>query len=541
MKKIVFIILCISISACSPKIKTSIYQERSEISFAGQIPIFTLGDELPDEAEILGKIQFRGNLDFGCTTAHLIEELSKKAKQSGANAIKIINYIPNNDLCPEVEAYLVYLDNSIIHQNKKYSLLEQPNQAVVHFYRRSVADLHTQFYKYKVHINNDAEIELRNRSKITLLVEPGFYIFQLEDESSQTIAKQLEAGQTYFIKVSVHNKPNTNATFTQPQMKLIDPLKGIIEFESFNNKRAKTFTYQNYLLYDQEKLVENQSLQDTINNRLTQNSQLNLNAYTTDFVAGTTANNTPDKRISETNFFADSEKEKSQNEYVETPSQEEGEANFFSQFFFAYNPIPFQFNEASINISPVGFPAIEQELESRKTTFGLDFGFIYGPEKTFFFSYFNYAQTTELERGRDKILGMNIGVGQRYFITPSDKHILSWGLGLGSESLRRELYNEDDFFVELAHTSYTLNPFLRYELMLPYSPVSIYIQTRYILRFGSIRNFTGVFYTEYIDGNRDDEEITRFGLNSRQLEFSDNSKSNFGNRLEISFGLNINI
>jgi len=81
------------------------YQDRPGIAFAGQIPIFTLTEDLPENAQIFGELRFSGNLDYDCTIEDLIKEITEEAKARGANAIKIKNYTPNQDLCPDIEAY----------------------------------------------------------------------------------------------------------------------------------------------------------------------------------------------------------------------------------------------------------------------------------------------------------------------------------------------------------------------------------------------------------------------------------------------------
>jgi hypothetical protein len=90
------------------------------------------------------------------------------------------------------------------------------------------------------------------------MVEPGLYSFQLENESNQ-ITQELEAGKTYFIKVSVHNSQNAQIPITQPEMSIVDPLIGTIEFESFNYRRMRSFVYNNQMQYDKHKLVEDEN------------------------------------------------------------------------------------------------------------------------------------------------------------------------------------------------------------------------------------------------------------------------------------------
>jgi hypothetical protein len=147
LKSYYLLILLIGLltSSCSTSIKTNVYKHRPGISYSGQTPVFTLTDDLPENAKIIGELKFLGNLDNNCTTGRLIEDISARAKEKGANAIKITHYIPNNDLCPDVNAYLVYLDNIDDYQDKSYHIINHPTKALVHFYRRSVADMYTQF------------------------------------------------------------------------------------------------------------------------------------------------------------------------------------------------------------------------------------------------------------------------------------------------------------------------------------------------------------------------------------------------------------
>lgn len=530
---LLLIFLLVFFTSCSTKIITTTYQERPEITYPDQIPFFTLTDDLPVGAQIIGKMNFRGNLDRECTTENLIQDISNKAKQSGANAVKITNYIPNNDLCPDIVAHLVYLENVDDYQNKNYQIIDEPEKAIVHFYRRSVADLFTQFKPYKVLINNDVSVELRNKSKVTILANPGAYTFTLEDEN-YGINKQLEAGKTYFVRVSVGDLYYSKPDFNQPKINLIDPLVGIVEFESFNNRKARSYEYKNPMNYDQGSIVANEELQNQIAAMFTTSNNEYLyfreNKKNIDIISDEKENNNGYQNIGKTN--------------IEDNPEDNIENTFFTffQFYLAYNSSSFDFRDGYVNSTPPDFPSIETEFETTSTKYGIDIGFATGKEEFFLYMDIWFLSSQRMNRGADYVLGAGIGFGGRYKITPEKNHFLGWGLAFGANDLNRGLYNEGNIEAVLSARKWVLNPQIRYEYLIPTTKISIYSQLRYVQAFGRSTFGSGVFYTESDLGRHEDEtETTRYKYGSPYLQTDANGRLNYGSRLDISFGIIFNL
>ncbi|MCH8533728.1 MAG: hypothetical protein LAT51_01540 [Flavobacteriaceae bacterium] len=529
-KIILLIILNIVISSCSTKIKTTVYQQRPGIAYADQIPIFTLTDDLPENAKIIGELSFSGNLDYDCTTQILIDDISREAKSQGANAIKIKNYIPNNDLCPDIDAYLVYLENINEYQDKKYEVINEPDLVVVHFYRRSLADLHTQFIRNTIYINEDATFELRNRSKATVLMEPGTHTFRLEDDKNG-ITKDLKPGETYFVKVNMAPLNDRKANLQKPEMNVIDPLTGILEFESFNNRRANSYTYNKQSFYELAQLKENETLQQQIENKFKLKKkyydQITYKAYTP----------IPESQVPNNKTEYDSEVDSL--EYV--VEEDSDQNDLFVQFYLGYNTSSFNFKDAYVHITPENFPDIEKELEPSTIQHGFDLGVGIGKEELFMRLDIWFLIGERFERGQDMVTGVSLGLGGRYAIVPEGNHYWNWGLGIGGNDLSRGIYREGDLTATLRNRKWALTPQLKYEYQIPKTKISIYAQARYVLTFGNVSKHSGVEYEEKNLGrNEDRTETTNFRFRSPELEVDANGRLNYGSRLDFSVGVMYN-
>lgn len=505
------------------------YQELPGIAYAGQVPIFTLTEDLPENAQIFGELRFSGNLDYDCTTEDLIKEITEEAKARGANAIKIKNYTPNQDLCPDIEAYLAYMDNIEDYKNKSYQIFYEPNQAVVHFYRRSLADLNTQFVKNKIYINEDSAIRLRNRSKATLIIESGKHSFRLEDEKNP-IVMDLRAGKTYFIEVKYQNKTAKRSDYFTPEMNFVDPLVGIIEFESFNNRRAEGLIYTKEHIYAIPQLEEDTKLQDEITNKFQRKKDYSDQKVFEEFKydLGNQLSYEQLDSLAKSDSLAKNDDSASNKD-------------FFVQFYAGYNTSSFSFRDGYVKISPENFPTIEEDFQPSSIQHGIDLGMAFGTEKGYMLLDMWFLEGEGFDRGRDRVSGVSLGFGGRYAIVPNKNHYINWGMGIGANDLSRGIYRQGNLTATLRNRKWAFTPQLKYEYQIPKTKISLYTQLRYVGLFGNVSKHSGVRYEESNLGRHEDRtETTDFRFRSEVLEVDRNGRMNYGSRFDLSFGIMYN-
>ena len=105
-------VLCLLLlTACSPKISTSITKTYPALDYREEVVVIGLDDPMPADAEQIGTVKI-GDSGFStdCGWDIVIEKATAEARKAGGNAIKIIKHSPPNALgstCHRITALIL--------------------------------------------------------------------------------------------------------------------------------------------------------------------------------------------------------------------------------------------------------------------------------------------------------------------------------------------------------------------------------------------------------------------------------------------------
>ncbi|QED36680.1 hypothetical protein FK178_02655 [Antarcticibacterium arcticum] len=215
MKKLFLLPGIILFTGCATSISTQLaHQNFSKLQNSDPIVVLTEKETLPENSEFVGDIKI-GDSGFTieCGYLKVIEDATAKAREAGANIIKIVELTEPAFLgstCYRLQAKIYRnLDAVAIaniskkrDQKNKSRLPEDSNYALIHFYRPKLSVAALGSFGYKIKDGNDSILgRLRGGEKFVLQTKNfGDQSFFAITETKEEIKIKVEKGKEYFVR-----------------------------------------------------------------------------------------------------------------------------------------------------------------------------------------------------------------------------------------------------------------------------------------------------------------------------------------------------
>ncbi len=229
-------LLLLFISACSPKVSTSISKHYAALDYREEVIVFMPGDDFPADAEVVGTVKI-GDSGFStdCGLDVAIEKAKDEARKAGGNAIKITRHQPPSfwtSSCHRIRADILKIDASgIVKADEPASALPpDAGYALLHVYRASGTG---PLVSFDLHLGDTVICRVKNKWKQTIMIKKeGLNTLWAKTESKAEIPVKIEFGNEYYIRCSVA----MGAFVGRPRLELVDRKTGKIEFDTIENK-----------------------------------------------------------------------------------------------------------------------------------------------------------------------------------------------------------------------------------------------------------------------------------------------------------------
>ncbi|ODS81366.1 MAG: hypothetical protein ABS46_11665 [Cytophagaceae bacterium SCN 52-12] len=229
-------LLLLFVSACSPKVSTSISKHYDALDYREEVAVWMPGDDSPKDAEVIGTVKI-GDSGFStdCGLDVAIEKAKDEARKAGGNAIKITRHQPPSfwtSSCHRIRADILKIDASgIIKADEPApSLPADADYALLHVYRASGTG---PLISFDLHLGDTVICRVKNKWKETIMIrKEGLNSLWAKTESKAEIPVKIEFGNEYYIRCSVA----MGAFVGRPRLELVDRKAGKIEFDAIENK-----------------------------------------------------------------------------------------------------------------------------------------------------------------------------------------------------------------------------------------------------------------------------------------------------------------
>lgn len=238
-KKIVLILLGITLIACSPKIRSNLTNTTfPPLEATKKIILLGENEKVPKNSTLVGDLKI-GDSGFStdCGYNTVIENAKKTAKNSGANIIKLTEVNKPNLLstCYRIKAklYRNFEQETITtliskkELRNKSRLPEDADFAIVYFYRPK--NFQGSAIGYKIKLDDETVIgRVRNGEKFEYKTNDfGKHKFWGKTESQDSVIIDIQKGQEYFVRCGI----KMGVFIGKPEMYLIENYIGIKEYE----------------------------------------------------------------------------------------------------------------------------------------------------------------------------------------------------------------------------------------------------------------------------------------------------------------------
>ncbi len=241
-KTIGLIVALALISACSPKVTSTLQKSYQPISYDQEVFVLGLNEEVPSQAEVIGSIKVGDNgLSTNCDFETVVELAKIEVRKAGGNVLKITEHkLPSvmGSSCHQIKADILRMSDTSQIQKEIISAQEvivDPNidYATLNIYRFSGAGA---LVAYDVYLGDSVVCRVKNKSKQTIQINKnklGYNSLWAKTESKDEIPVNLEAGHQYYVRCGL----KMGIMVGRPSLELVDAKTGKMEFESIKTKK----------------------------------------------------------------------------------------------------------------------------------------------------------------------------------------------------------------------------------------------------------------------------------------------------------------
>jgi len=215
---LLLLIITMLSASCSPKMKMQIENQMSPLEKTEEVLVFGLKNDPPEGAFYVGKLENGGLHYYGtktnpCDYYYITSFLRSKARQAGANLIKI-DHINYTSRCIQLKTSLFHVENTKETLKEYYDnkfTNEDSDYATVHFLRPFVNPArvaNANIYDKSGNLINYVVAGFVYHHKIK---KEGLYTFKLEGEVEK-IELDIKKGKEYFALIT-YNQGWINSGF----------------------------------------------------------------------------------------------------------------------------------------------------------------------------------------------------------------------------------------------------------------------------------------------------------------------------------------
>jgi hypothetical protein len=225
----------ISLSACAPKISTTITKNYTALDYREDVWVFGVEDPVPDSSETLGVVKI-GDSGFStnCGWEEIIEKAKMEARAVGGNSIKIIKHTPPNiwSTCHKITVNILKvknLDNFKVQETADSALINA-DYALLHVYRYGGTGA---LISYDLHLGDTVIARVSSDWKETIkITNDGLNTLWARTESKTELPINIQFGHEYYVRCRVV----MGAFVGRPKLELVDNQTGKVEFQSIKTK-----------------------------------------------------------------------------------------------------------------------------------------------------------------------------------------------------------------------------------------------------------------------------------------------------------------
>ncbi len=238
MRKINGLLLVVGlifISACSPKISTTLTKTYDALDYKQEVLVIGLAQVVPENTEVIGQVKI-GDTGFSTNCGYdiVIDKAKLEARKAGGNAIKIMEHNPPTVMgstCHRITANILKIDSIENYTAKvEKEVLLDVDYAIINIYRYSGAG---SFVSYDLYLGDSLICRVRNNYKTTIHVKKdGLNSLWAKTEAKSELPINVKMGKTYYLRCGI----TMGAFVGHPHLQLVDSRTGKSEFESFKAK-----------------------------------------------------------------------------------------------------------------------------------------------------------------------------------------------------------------------------------------------------------------------------------------------------------------
>ncbi len=225
------------ITACSPKITTSIIKNYPPIDYQEEVRVIGLHDSVPADSEELGIVKI-GDSGFtiDCGWDVVIDYAKMEARKAGGNAIQIIEHTPPNPFgssCHRILAKIYKMNkfDSIPTTVIIDSALWNVDYALLYIYRQSGMGA---LVGYDLYLGDTFLCRVSNKTKKAIKIRnEGSFMLWARTETKEELPIQIKFGNAYYIRCGV----SMGVFVGRPELNLIENSIGREEYQSIKLRK----------------------------------------------------------------------------------------------------------------------------------------------------------------------------------------------------------------------------------------------------------------------------------------------------------------
>lgn len=238
MKITLVVFICI-LSACSPRIHTSVSNgSREPLNTNAGVLVIDSWHLPPDSSLLIGALKIDNNVfSADCGYDDLIRDAKTAVRKAGGNVLKVTEVLEPDvrNSCYRIKANMLYCPNitkvtarlnAVEDSITKSKFPDNPNYALLYIYRPEVPDGYLR--EYNIHLNDSILCRVKNDSKYEIkLYKKGINAVWAETEARDSVLMNVKFGQEYFLKCTL----KMGIIIGRPDMELIPKEQGRYEYE----------------------------------------------------------------------------------------------------------------------------------------------------------------------------------------------------------------------------------------------------------------------------------------------------------------------
>jgi hypothetical protein len=238
MKRLIPVLILISMVGCSPKVTTRLATNAAPLDYKQEVFVIGLTEEAPADAVELGTVKIGDNgFSTNCGWDVVIEQAKMEARKAGGNVLKITSHIPPNGMgssCDRIRAKILKVENPdelIRFAAAKTATIDSTwDYAMLYVYRPGGAGA---FVGYDLYLNDSVIGRVRNNSKqVIKITKKGMNTLWAKTESKTEVPVDFEFGREYYLSCGIQ----MGIMVGRPAMRLVENTKGRAQYNSIKSK-----------------------------------------------------------------------------------------------------------------------------------------------------------------------------------------------------------------------------------------------------------------------------------------------------------------